>query len=146
MECRGPGEGHAALRGADAGVWVFAGGCAAAGGGGGVVSEVDAPKPRPARMVSFWRVISLLLLVAVFYFVGKQLGKDFKELKAQQVRVQVNWIFVGAGCICLMGARITNAVNTWLLLRALGVDLPMWRVVAVIWVSSLGRYIPGKAA
>ena len=45
-----------------------------------------------------------------------------------------------------MGARLCNAVNTWLLLRSMGVQLPMWRVVSVIWVSSLGRYIPGKVA
>jgi len=91
-------------------------------------------------------VVSLLLLVGVFYFVGRQLGRDFKELKARQIHVEVNWFYVGAGLVCLMGARLSNAVNTWLLLRAMGVPLPMWRVVAVIWVSSLGRYIPGKVA
>ena len=109
------------------------------------MSEVEATRPRP-RMISLWRVISLLLLVAVFYFVGKQLGRDFKELKAQQIHVQVNWIYLAAGLVCLMGARLSNAVNSWLLLRAMGVNLPVWRTVAVIWVSSLGRYIPGKVA
>src|SRR5438067_2533658 len=97
-------------------------------------------------MVSLWRVISLLLLVAVFYFVGKQLGRDFKEIRAQQIHVEVNWIYLAAGLVCLMGARLSNAVNSWLLLRAMGVNLPVWRTVAVIWVSSLGRYIPGKLA
>lgn len=110
------------------------------------MSEIDATKPRGRTMVSLWRIISLMLLVAVFYFVGKQLGRDFKELKAQQIHVEVNWIYLAAGLICLMGARLTNSVNTWLLLRSMGVNLPMWRVVAVIWVSSLGRYIPGKVA
>ena len=90
------------------------------------MSEVEATRPRP-RMISLWRVISLLLLVAVFYFVGKQLGRDFKELKAQQIHVQVNWIYLAAGLVCLMGARLSNAVNSWLLLRAMGVPLPMWR-------------------
>jgi len=107
---------------------------------------MDATKPRGRGLVSLWRVVSLLLLVGVFYFVGRQLGSDFKELKARQIHVEVNWFYVGAGLVCLMGARLSNAVNTWLLLRAMGVPLPMWRVVAVIWVSSLGRYIPGKVA
>jgi len=98
------------------------------------------------RWVSPWRVISLLLLVGVFFFVGKQLGRDFKELRAQQIHVEVHWLYLLAGLACLMGARLTNAVNSWLLLRSMGVKLPMWRVVAVIWVSSLGRYIPGKLA
>jgi uncharacterized membrane protein YbhN (UPF0104 family) len=110
------------------------------------VSEMGATKPKARGLISFWRIISLLLLVGVFYFVGKQLGRDFKELRAQQVHVQVNWFYLAAGLACVMGARITNAVNSWLLLRAMGVQLPMWRVVAVIWVSSLGRYIPGKVA
>ena len=110
------------------------------------MSDVDGAKPRSRSLVSLWRVISLLLLVAVFYFVGKQLGRDFKELKAQQIQVEVNWVYLAAGLVCLMGARLSNAVNTWLLLRSMGVNLPMWRVVAVIWVSSLGRYIPGKVA
>lgn len=110
------------------------------------MSEVDAAKPRSRFLVSLWRVISLLLLVAVFYYVGKQLGRDFRELKAQQIQVEVNWLYLAAGLFCLLGARLSNAVNTWLLLRSMGVQLPMWRVVAVIWVSSLGRYIPGKVA
>jgi hypothetical protein len=101
---------------------------------------------RPRGLVSLWRVLSLLLLVAVFYFVGRQLGRDFRELRAQQIHVQVNWLYVVAALVCLMGARISNAVNTWLLLRALGAKLPAWKVVAIIWVSSLGRYIPGKVA
>jgi uncharacterized membrane protein YbhN (UPF0104 family) len=110
------------------------------------VSEVDAAKTRSRSLVSVWRLISLLLLVAVFYYVGKQLGRDFKELKAQQVRVEVDWFYLAGGLICLLGARLSNAVNTWLILRSMGVQLPLWRVVAVIWVSSLGRYIPGKVA
>jgi uncharacterized membrane protein YbhN (UPF0104 family) len=91
-------------------------------------------------------VISLLLLVGVFYFVGKQLGRDFKELRAQDIHVEVSWLYLAAALACLMGARLSNAVNSWLLLSAMGVRLPMWRVVGVIWVSSLGRYIPGKVA
>jgi uncharacterized membrane protein YbhN (UPF0104 family) len=110
------------------------------------VIELEYQKRGPRRLVSFWRIISLILLVGVFYFVGKQLGRDFKELKAQQVHVEVSWLYLAASLVCLMGARLSNAVNSWLLLRAMGVRLPMWRVVAVIWVSSLGRYIPGKVA
>ena len=50
------------------------------------MSEVLPYQPRKRLMVSLWRVISLLLLVAVLYFVGKQLGRDFKELKAQEIQ------------------------------------------------------------
>ncbi len=109
-------------------------------------SDAKVASQKHRGLVSLWRVLSLLLLVAVFYFVGRQLGRDFKELRAQQIHVQINWFYLGAALVCLMGARISNAVNTWLLLRALGASLPASKVVAIIWVSSLGRYIPGKVA
>ena len=109
------------------------------------MSEVIATEKRP-KWLSPWRVVSLLLLVAIFFFVGRQLGRDFKELRAANVSVSVNWLYLGASLVCLMGARLTNAVNTWLLLRALGAELPLSKVVAVIWMASLGRYIPGKVA
>ena len=110
------------------------------------MSVIEYAKPRSRPFVAVWRVVSLLLLAVVIYYVGKQLVKDFRELRAQQIHVEVSWIYLAAGIVCLMGARLSNAVNTWLLLRSMGIHLPMWRVVAVIWVSSLGRYIPGKVA
>src|SRR2546423_1469865 len=137
----GSGESDEALRGLDEQVWIFE----AAGGDGGFVSETLVIEKR-RKWVSFWRVLSLILLVAIFFFVGRQLGRDFKELRTQNISVSVNWVYLGASLVCLMGARITNAVNTWLLLRALGARLPVGKVVAAIWMASLGRYIPGEVA
>src|SRR5882762_6431932 len=146
MVWRRSGEGDEALRAVDANVRVSEG----AGGGGGFVSETTPSaaekRARHASPLRWWRVVSLILLAAIFFFVGRQLGRDFKELRAQNISVSVNWLYLGASLICLMGARLTNAVNTWLLLRALGAELPVSKVVAVIWMASLGRYIPGKVA
>src|SRR5437868_11903759 len=102
MERGGSAEGAAPLRAADAPVRVSERReRSAAAGGGGFVSEVLPNQPRRTSMVSLWRLISLLLLVAVFYFVGKQLGRDFKELKSQQIRLEVEWIYLAAAIICL---------------------------------------------
>jgi glycosyltransferase 2 family protein len=101
---------------------------------------------RPRRWLTPLRMLSLILLAAVIVFVGRQLVRDIRELRAQRIEISINWIFVALAVLCLMGARMMNSLNTWLLLKALGADLPPHKVVGAIWVSSLGRYIPGKVA
>jgi hypothetical protein len=90
--------------------------------------------------------LSLGLLGVVFYFVGRQVLRDLGELRSQHVEVSIGWGYAGLAALLLMASRVANSLNTWLLLKALGADLPAQKVVGAIWVSSLGRYLPGKVA
>jgi glycosyltransferase 2 family protein len=112
------------------------------------VSE-PAPVELPRRWrwrIWAWRAVSLVLLGLVIYYVGKQLARDMGELRNQQTKLSINWLLLILSALCLMGSRVMNSLNTWLLLKALGADLPPKQVVGAIWLSSLGRYIPGKVA
>src|SRR5689334_11169744 len=98
----GSSEGAAALRGVDAGLWVFEGrGRADLAGGGGIVSVLEYEQPRRRSFSMVWGVVSLLLLAVVIFGVGKQLAWDFKELRAQQIHVEVSWVYLAAGIVCL---------------------------------------------
>jgi hypothetical protein len=105
-------------------------------------------KPNEKKLRRLWwmRLLGLVLLILVIYFVGVELWRNIVEMRRQQIPFTINPLFVALAMLCLMGARVMNSLNTWLLLKAMGADLPAHKVVGAVWLSSLGRYIPGKVA
>lgn len=106
------------------------------------ISLNNAPPPR--RRSRLTMVIGLGLLAIVFFFVGRELIKNFRQIPWHDVHV--NPLFVLLALLSLLAARFCNALNCRLLLAALGVSIPTRRILPVIWLSSLGRYVPGKMA
>jgi hypothetical protein len=89
-------------------------------------------------------IVGLILLAGVFFIVGRKLIANFKEINWGEVHVQP--LFVVLAILSLLAARLCNALNCRLLLAALGVSIPSRRILPVIWLASLGRYLPGKMA
>jgi hypothetical protein len=88
--------------------------------------------------------IGLPLFAALCYFVGKALYADFQNIHWADVRI--SWLALAAALASLVLARFMNGLNCRALLASLDQHAPLARITAIIWLASLGRYIPGKMA
>jgi len=102
------------------------------------------PTPRPPRYVFLRITLSLLLLAIVFWFVGKQLKQNFREIPWSEVHIQPAIVALTMAALIL--GRVMNGLNCRFLLAAMGFAIPVRRVLPIVWVASIGRYIPGKVA
>jgi hypothetical protein len=102
-----------------------------------------APAPR-SRLKWLKLVIGPPLIVIILYFVGRALLHSFREIDWHHLHVHYG--YVGLSLVSLLCARLTNAINCKQVLGAMGAKVKASQVVPIIWVASLGRYIPGKVS
>ena len=102
--------------------------------------------PRVKKRKPWVVALKLALLAVVLYFVGKALYKNFAELRRSGVSFELNYGYVLLALASLLLARLMNALNCATLVTALGNPIQARRVIPIIWIASLGRYIPGKMA
>ena len=103
---------------------------AAAGGGGG--------RNRKAALMS---VAGLLLGGGAIAFVGRTLVREWPRVSDEIRDAQVGWLVLA---VLLAVAAMTSIGWAWRhVLRVLGVDAPVGRVVAWYYVGELGKYLPG---
>jgi glycosyltransferase 2 family protein len=104
----------------------------------------DAPLPRARRFKWLRLGIGLALFLIVIVFVGRQLREDWKKIPWNDVHFQPTTMALAMGVFLLV--RVLNGINIRLLLAAMGVSAPARKVLPIVWVASIGRYIPGKVA
>lgn len=88
--------------------------------------------------------LGLPIILLVWYFVISSLVADYKQI--DWASLHVSYSCIATSITCLLLARLMNGMNCTLMLRALQERAAFAQVVPVIWVCSLGRYIPGKMA
>jgi len=88
--------------------------------------------------------VGLPLFVIVCYFVGRSLWSDLRKIEWSELHL--HWWAIAAALVCLILARAMNGMNCKALLASLGQRLRLSRAMSIIWLASLGRYIPGKMA
>ncbi len=90
----------------------------------------------------FVKIIKMLLLAAVFYFLVKNLYSNLDYL--QQYSWNINWLQMGFSIVLLL-CQFTLMVLVWLyMLRRMGEHLSFIQAWRIWFLSNLGRYIPGK--
>ena len=90
----------------------------------------------------FVKIIKMLLLAAVFYFLVKNLYSNLDDL--QQYSWNINWLQMGFSIVLLL-CQFTLMVLVWLyMLRRMGEHLSFIQAWRIWFLSNLGRYIPGK--
>lgn len=99
--------------------------------------------PRKRRRY-FRLLLGLPILAVIWYFVGKSLIAGFRAVDWSELTIHWGWLAVTM--LVLVAARLTNALNCRNTLGAMGHSVKYRQVVPIIWVASLGRYIPGKMA
>jgi hypothetical protein len=87
-------------------------------------------------------VLYSVLAAIVFYFAGKSLIHTMKQVAWHKVHFRF-WP-VAAAMACMMAIRVCNALACRTLLLSMGNRVGHRWTAGTIWVSSLGKYVPGK--
>ncbi|HEX8323401.1 MAG TPA: lysylphosphatidylglycerol synthase domain-containing protein [Tepidisphaeraceae bacterium] len=102
---------------------------------------IPAP-PRKRRLVN---LIKLALLLLVLALVGRVLFKQWQQIAANDIPVQVRPLPLVGAALLLMSVALIQAVSYRTLLGAYA-TAPLWRAMPTIaWVPPMGKYIPGGA-
>lgn len=113
-------------------------GHAAPAAGGAVL-----PHARPARKAHPLRnAIFFALAAVVLLFVGRSLIRSFREIDWTTFRPNLAWLLLSLAFFGVQRLLSGNILSAFL--RSFGHHLSFGRACAVIWTSSMGRYVPGK--
>lgn len=100
--------------------------------------------PRPSLRRSLLIAAQLLAAALLFYFVGRELVRQWQVFRATPLAAHPNWgaIAASAGVVLVTYGLL---VQTWrILLGPAGAPLSFWSAVRIWTVSNLWRYVPGK--
>jgi uncharacterized membrane protein YbhN (UPF0104 family) len=84
------------------------------------------------------------LLAVVLWLVGRELVRSLGELSWQSLHFDPAW--AAAAVAAMLAISVVQVGPFGLLLRAGGWRLPWGATAGIVWLSSLGKYVPGKAA
>ena len=87
-------------------------------------------------------IIKTVLFTVVLIFVGKTLWTELQQISWNNL--QVNPYFIILTLMFELLTRILGGFLYHFLLQALGYPLPVFIAGSINWLSSLGRYVPGK--
>jgi uncharacterized membrane protein YbhN (UPF0104 family) len=105
------------------------------GGDGG------SPPTKPPKAARLITVIGLVLGGLAVGFVVRQLVRDWPEISDEIGDAEVGWLVVAGLCAI---AGMTSIGWGWRhVLRTLGADPPVRKVIAWYYVGELGKYLPG---
>ncbi len=111
--------------------------------------STSTPPAPPAMRPSLrpWGLLALAkiaLLAIILYFVGTAMARQFKEIPWQQVQFRPVWLVLSLATISL--ATFASTIGFSLLFARSGCAPGLSAVCAAAWLSSLGKYVPGKFA
>lgn len=96
----------------------------------------------PGTRKVVWRIIQVVLIGLIFYFLGKQLVDNWGKVAAY--RWQINYpMLIIATALCVFTFFIMSSV--WrLIILSLGKQIGNAKAFKISYIANLGRYIPGK--
>jgi len=107
-------------------------------GDGGDGGAPGAPRSKATKLVTAAGLVLGLLAVG---FVGRRLVTDWPRVSDELADAETGWL-VAAGAFAILG--MTSIGWGWrYVLRTLGAEVPLRRVVPWYFVGELGKYVPG---
>jgi len=103
------------------------------------------PDRRPGPVLPRWLKYALgaLVVALAFYFLFSRLLRDWNDIPFKELHFSP-WL-LALSFVVLIGTHLPLAGAAWgLILKGLGEPLGLGRAVAVMSVTQLGKYIPGK--
>lgn len=83
-------------------------------------------------------------MAAVLWFAGQALARQWHDVARVVAHLHIHWALVIAAAIIIFASYLL-LIELWrILLRASGHSIPFGAAAHVWFVSSLGRYVPGK--
>lgn len=87
-------------------------------------------------------LIKIVLFTIVLFFVGKVLWSELKQIPWNSLEVNSNFVILTL--VFELLTRIVGGYFYHYLLQVLEQPLPVCIAASINWISSLGRYVPGK--
>lgn len=104
----------------------------------------DSRTAAPRRPAFWWRALQVLLLLALFVFIGRAIGEQQDKLREAASTIRVNWSLVAAASAIVL-ATYAALIQSWrVLMTGWGSSLSYAAAVRTWTIANLGRYIPGK--
>ncbi|MEO0078465.1 MAG: lysylphosphatidylglycerol synthase domain-containing protein [candidate division WOR-3 bacterium] len=103
------------------------------------------PEARPGLTLPRWLKYSLGVFVVAlaFYFLLSRLLRDWSQIPFSELHFSP-WLLALSFAV-LIGTHLPLAGSAWgLILKGLGEPLDLGRAIAVMSVTQLGKYVPGK--
>ncbi|MGH7625797.1 MAG: lysylphosphatidylglycerol synthase domain-containing protein [Gemmatimonadaceae bacterium] len=86
----------------------------------------------------------VIAVAAVLWFAGRALGRQWHDVARVVAHLHIQWALVIAAALLIVASYLL-LIELWrILLRASGHSVPFGAAARVWFVSSLGRYVPGK--
>jgi glycosyltransferase 2 family protein len=118
---------------------------------GQVRTEGDSAAAATAPVVGnrrpiWWGMLlgKMALLGVVLYFVGRAMAGQLAEIPWEKVEFRAGWL--GLSLVTICAATFVSTISFSLLFVRSGNAPGLGAVCAATWLSSLGKYVPGKFA
>jgi hypothetical protein len=86
--------------------------------------------------------IKICIILSIFYFLGKNLYRNWGQIDFKQLHFNVSLLIVSV--FFLLGFFLVFAIGWKSILKGIGVSLPFFKSLKIIFYSQLGKYLPGK--
>jgi len=96
----------------------------------------------PARKKIVKRILQVLLIVVIFYFLVKNLYVNWSKIA--EYDWNINYYFLTYSFVLLITGAILMALGWNLILRMLGGRLGYKKALKIFFITDLGKYVPGK--
>lgn len=92
----------------------------------------------------WWRALQVLLLAALFVFIGRELSEQREALRSAAASVQIQWHLIAAASAVVL-VTYAALIQSWRMLMAgWGSRISFLNATRIWTIANLGRYIPGK--
>ncbi len=98
------------------------------------------PDKNPKKIII--RLIKWILIALILYFIYRQISAQWEQVR--DYNWSINWIYFAASIIVLWIGLFTKSASLKLILSSFNVELPILRAFRIMYLSNLGRYVPGK--
>ncbi|MBD3218890.1 MAG: hypothetical protein GF310_11485 [candidate division Zixibacteria bacterium] len=98
------------------------------------------PDKSPKRVII--RLIKYILITLILYFIYKQISSQWEQVQAYEWKI--NWLTFAASIVILWIGLFIKSASLKLILSSFNVELPILRAFRIMYLSNLGRYVPGK--
>ncbi|MCC6544983.1 MAG: flippase-like domain-containing protein [Nitrospirae bacterium] len=92
-------------------------------------------------MKHFKRIAGFLMIVIVFYFIGRVVYEQWDKISGYPWSLNSLWLGISIGI--LLAAYLLSAYEWTLILRMIGVRIELSKGISIFLLSMFGRYIPG---
>lgn len=93
-------------------------------------------------MSKYRKIAAVVIILVTFFFIGKVLYQNWSMVPFKQLEFNIG--FLAISYVFQFSFFVLGAVGWVLILRRLGIHLPLRRALQIMSAAKLGRYIPGK--